>query len=180
MQNVDPAQAVFRSDAEQLSKILSLNESTGDAWTERDLPAMLRHQLAAPLQLDLSSLELRPSEMATRDHTLKEAAGSGIRTFQDLLEHPRPPLAPLNWAKNFFKQQAGPSLPRRPEQEVAYVLYLLSILVARIRLQTRISKLSNADLLKGIDWAADRKWLDMKTREMCRLAQKALRAGLSG
>ena len=53
MANFDSLQAVFKSRAEQLSKIMSLDETTPDAWTEEDLPAMLRHQMSAPLEFDL-------------------------------------------------------------------------------------------------------------------------------
>ena len=141
---------------------------------------MLRHQLAAPLAFDLSTLELSQSEKTTRDQALRDATASHIRTFQDLLQHARPPLPLLHWAKDFFKQQAGASAKRRPEQEVAYLLYLLSILIPRVRLGTRLTRLSDADLLISVNWAARRKWLDAKTRELCRLAQKALGPRASG
>lgn len=176
MANFDSLQAVFKSRAEQLSRIMNLDETTDDAWAEADLPAMLRHQMSAPLDFDLSSMELSQSEETTREKTLSAAAASRIRSFQDLFEHPAPPLALLNWAKDFFKQQAGASARRRPEQEVAYLLYLLSILIPRVRLGTRITTLTDADLLKGMKWAASRKWLDPKTKEMCVLAQKTLQA----
>jgi hypothetical protein len=175
MANFESSKAVFESGAEQLSKLMNWDEASPEHWTEEDLPAMLRHQLAAPLAFDLSTLELSQTEEAAREQTLSQAAASKIRTFQDLLQHPRPPVALFHWAKDFFKQQAGTSAKRRPEQEVAYLLYLLSILMPRIRLGASITKLSDADLLKAMKWATSRKWLDAKTRETCLLAQKALR-----
>ena len=180
MANFDSLQAVFKSRAEQLSKIMSLDETTSDAWTEEDLPAMLRHQMSAPLEFDLSSIELSQSEEATRDKTLSAAAGSRIRSFQDLFDAPAPSLALLKWAKDFFKQQAGASAKRRPEREVAYLMYLLSIVTARVRLRTSITALSEAELLKGITWAAGRKWLDVKTKELCVQARKALQGRATG
>jgi hypothetical protein len=176
MANTDSSEAVFRSDARQLSKIMNLDEATPDAWTDQDLVAMLRHQLAAPLESDLSRLELRKSEEKTRDETLGKATSAQVRTFQDLFEHPRPPLALVRWAKEFFKQQAGASENRRPEQEVAYLLYLLSILISRVRLSTRISKLSDADLRHGLKWAVSREWLDEQTRKLCVVGQRELQA----
>ena len=176
MANFDSSAAVFRSDAQQLSQIMSWDEATPDAWNDQDLAAMLRHQLAAPLEADLSHLELPKSEAKTRDETLGKAASAQVRTFQDLFQHPQPPLALVKWAKDFFKQQAGTAASRRPEQEVAYLLYLLSILIPRIRLGTRISKLSDTELRKGIKWAVSRKWLNGPTRKLCVLGQRELRA----
>jgi hypothetical protein len=176
MANFDSSEAVFRSDARQLSKIMNLDEATPDTWSDQDLAAMLRHQLAAPLGSDLSRLELSKSEEKIRDETLGKAASAQVRTFQDLFEHPRPPLALVKWAKDFFKQQAGASASRRPEQEVAYLLYLLSILIPRVRLGSRISKLSDADLRNGMKWAVSRKWLDGQTRKLCIVGQRELQA----
>lgn len=180
MENFDSSRAAFDSSAKQLSKLMSLDEAAPEAWGEKDLPALLRHQMSAPLKFDLSSVSQSESEEETRDQTLSDAAASQIRTFRELYEHPRPPLALLNWAKDFFKQQAGPSTKRRPEQEVAYLLYLLSILIPRVRLGTSITTLTDADLVKGLTWAASRKWLDAKTKELCVLAKKSLQGRAGG
>jgi hypothetical protein len=180
MANDDSLHAVFESSADQLSTIMNMGETLSDTWTEEDLPAMLRHQMSAPLEFDLSTVELSNSEKATREETLNAAAGAQIKSFQDLFQHPAPPLALLNWAKDFFKQQAGTSANRRPEQEVAYLMYVLSIVIPRVRLGTSITALTDADLRKALKWAASRKWLDAKTKEMCVLAKKALRGSTTG
>jgi hypothetical protein len=180
MANFDSLKAVFTSRAEQLSKIMNLDEAAPNAWAEEDLPAMLRHQMSAPLEFDLSSLELGKSEEAARDQTLSAADACRIRSFQDLFEHPAPPLALLKWAKDFFKQQAGTSANRRPEQEVAYLFYLLAIVISRVRLGTSITTLTDADLQKALKWAISRKWLDANTKEMCVQARRAFHGGTTG
>lgn len=176
MADFDSSRAVFKSSATKLSKIMNLDVTKDDAWSERDLPGMLRHQLSAPLEFDLSRSPPSKSSESISDGL--SAAGAGrIKTFKDLLEHPKPPLAVLKATKDFFKRQAGASLKRRPEQEVAYLMYLLLIVVARVRLETPITKLNDAELLKGIRWALDLKWVDERTRAMLAEANEALHPG---
>lgn len=46
MAEFNSSEAAFRNSAEQLAKIMNLDEATPDAWSEQDLAAMLRQQLA--------------------------------------------------------------------------------------------------------------------------------------
>jgi hypothetical protein len=179
MPDANLSSAVFKTSAERLSKIMGLQETTPETWSDKDLPALLRHQMSAPLEFDLRSLALGKSESDAREKTVSAAAASRIKTFRDLFEHPQPPLALLKWGKDFFKQQAGPSARRRPDQEVAYLVYLLCIVTARVRLGTRITELTDAELLKGLTWALRRNWLDATTREWCGWARNALEAHAS-
>jgi hypothetical protein len=174
MENTDSSEAVSKSSAQQLLQIINLDEATPDLWSERDQAAMLRHQLSSPLEVDLSSLGENERDTKAPDGALAAAASARIKTFQDLFDHPAPPVAVLSLAKDFFKRQAGASAERRPEQEVAYFLYLLTVLVARVRVGTNVTKLSDADLLKGIKWAVNQKWVDAKTRKMCAEASRQL------
>jgi len=169
MANFDSSAAVFKSSVEQLSRIMNLDEARPGDWSLRDLPAMLRHQLSAPLEFELSRLPASKSPQTMRDGTL-----SG--TFRDLFEHPKPPLAVLKATRDLFKGQAGTSAKRRPEQEVAYLMYLLAILIAQVRLGTSITKLCDADLLKGIRWSLKQQWVDERTRALLAKADETLRA----
>ena len=177
MAEFNSSEAVLRSSTGQLAKIMNLDEGTPDAWSEEDLAAMLRHQLAAPLEFDLGGLKPTGSRAKERYKVLNEAAALGIRTFQDLFRHPRPPLAVLRITKDFFKVRAGPADERRPEQEVAYLIYLLTISAARARTGQTITSLSDSELLRGVEWAASRKWADEETVALFGMVREKLLAG---
>jgi hypothetical protein len=177
MTDFDSADALLRTGAGQLSRILGFEEAASAAWNEEDLAAMLRHQWSAPLAFDLKTVELSPPQQATREETLGGAAASEIKTFGDLFQHPHPPLALLKLAKDFFKAGAGSGTRRLPEQEVAYTFYLLTILVARLRLKKPITRLADDNLLAAIQWALRRQWLNAPARDLFVLAQEHLKAG---
>jgi hypothetical protein len=171
------AEAVLRSEARRLSRIVNLDEATPEAWSEQDQAAMLRHQMSAPLEFDLGGLKPTGSRARERYKVLNEAAALGIRTFRDLFRHPRPPLAVLRITKDFFKVRAGPADERRPEQEVAYLIYLLTISAAQARTGQTITSLSDSELLRGVEWAANRKWADEETVALFGMVREKLTAG---
>src|SRR3712207_613502 len=119
--------AADNSEPGGLASMLDVACDIGPAWTEQELGAVLRHQLAAPLTLDLGTA----------------ASGlpcEGIETFGQLLHHPSPPLDLLVSAKDFAKamrNDPGGALPK----EVAAVMYFAAILVAERRCGRRISRL---------------------------------------
>ena len=156
---------------------MNLGEAAAGEWNEQDLSAMLRHRLSAPLDFDGGSLEPKGSRDKGRYRILSEAAALGIRTFHDLFRHPRPPLTVLRITKDFFKVRAGSAAERRPEQEVDYLIYLLSIFAARVRTGHTITKLSDSELLRGVEWAATRKWADEETVALLGMVRQKLLVG---
>ena len=89
-----------------------------------------------------------------------------------MLTHSAPPLPLLAATKNFFKHKAGRAQDRHVEQQVAYVFYVLVILVAKARYATSISSLSDVDLRKGVAWCLGQPWLVGEPRDaMLRLSQ---------
>ena len=134
-------------------------------WRSDELSAVLRHQLAAPLVMDLSTLR-----GVTAEHVKHLAAGGGadpsIHTFHDLLRHPDPPVELLELTKRFAKlarrTQASIAVPA----EVAGVLYFASILVAQTRCGVRISNLSDEQLSEGVQWVLAQVWIDPPTRAL--------------
>ena len=153
-------------------KIMSVDEATPDAWNEQDLAAMLRHQLTAPLEFDLSAVELKGRQAKNREETLTGAAKERIRTFEDLLFHREPPLELLRLSKQLFKRRLRECKKYSPEWNVAYLFYLLSILAAGDR-ASRISWLTPSELRKGIKWALERRWINEKTRQFLERAGRA-------
>ena len=164
MPDFDSAAAVFKSSPEQLLKIMNLGEELPEAWKARDWPDMLRHIRTAPLEVELKA--------RIGDGNL--GASDDIKTCGDLFEHPHPPLKLLQLAKDFFKEKAGAGANRQPEQEVAYLLYLLTIVTARVRLGVSISSLPDVELMPGVDWALNQSWLEESARTLCLRAREIL------
>ncbi|MCX6928561.1 MAG: hypothetical protein NT154_35930 [Verrucomicrobia bacterium] len=163
MKQFDSKAAVRKGTAAQLSQILDLGERVHE-WKEQDLPAMLQHQFAAPLDFDLRSQELAGGEARSREKTLTGAAGVRIETFGDLLTHPAPPLELLKLAKEFFKWRTQACKKDSPEWRIAYLFYLLTLLAAG-KHASRLSSLSPRALLTGAKWALEQSWIDPQTRQ---------------
>src|SRR5579862_7302702 len=86
------------SDSDQrLAALFALDEPSSEAWSRADLEAVLRHQLRAPLQADLTTVLTVPPGAAPESASvtvteLSRRGGDRLQTFADLLSHPNPPL----------------------------------------------------------------------------------------
>lgn len=154
---------------EQLAELLAQTASPAHPWRPGELGALLRHQLAAPVEVSLENL---PPDLAWQLKGLSDAEGLLLKSYADLFAHPRPPLALLRLVKEFAKAAeaapAGP-LPR----EVGRVLYYASIAAALARWNERITGLDEAALRQGFEWVQEQPWVDAGTREL--IAQAATR-----
>ena len=118
-----------------------MNLEAGESpWNPDELAAILRHQLAAPVEFDLTYLEKkRPVSL----DTLHSLQGPAIASFHDLFHHPRPPIELLRSTKEFAKSsRIRPEAPL-PE-EIATLLYLLSIATAMTRLGCPLRRRTSA------------------------------------
>ena len=133
-------------DPARLSRMLAAGGPV--VWRQEEVGAVWRHQLSAPLDVDLERCGV-PS-------------ASGL-TFGELLHHPRPSAELLRGVKQFAKACKlvgdGP-LPG----DVAGMLYFASIAVALLRCGQRISALDDDALRTGLQWARAQAWLDEPTR----------------
>jgi hypothetical protein len=144
------------------------------------MAAIFRHQMAAPLAADLGQSPPGPTPPEADGCALEAAlpanppAGAAPRferlaarvppaqSFAELLRQPRPAVGLLEVVKEFAKANADnpqSGLPR----EVAAVLYYACIGAALVRLGSRISKLSDEELRRGLSWAAAQPWVDEET-----------------
>jgi len=131
-------------------------------WLESDLAAICRHQLAAPVQVDLSAVD--PS-IAPKLATVCGARGLLLRSFGDLLTHRNPPLELLDITRRFAKTlRVHPQSPLPPQ--VAAVLYYASIVAARVRCQKRITTLDDAELRVGLSTCLSYVWLEDPMRSL--------------
>jgi hypothetical protein len=168
MPDTDPSLKNFQRQAAQLAKVMGVDDRVPEAWSESDLSAILNHQLAAPLALEVGAAYKRLLR------TSKFVNKADFKTFRDLFNHSDPPVNLLKATKEFFKSHAGESPERRPEQKVAYLLYLASILAVRRRSGTSITKLSDPDLLRAVDWVDSQVWVDIQTRSIFAEARQEL------
>ena len=161
------SEAVFKSRAKDLAALLA----TGD-----ELAAIFRHQISAPMLVDLGGFDPRT---ASRLKLVSEAQGLLLKSFADLLHHPSPPVELLELVKDFAKANLDHPESGLPA-EIASALYYTSIAAALVRWDTRISKLPDAGLQRGLSWTREQAWLDEKTRELLAQALEKIAAGQKG
>jgi hypothetical protein len=176
MSDFDSSAAVFKSRAKKLATLMATGEERADLWRPEELAAIFRHQMSAPVMVDLGAFDPRT---ATRLRTLGEAQGLLLRSFDDLFHHPAPPIELLELVKDFAKANLDhpeSGLPR----EIAAALYYASIAAALVRLDARISQLPDADLQRGLRWAMGQAWLDEKAKELLTQASGKVSGGQKG
>jgi hypothetical protein len=163
--------SVFDTDHKRLATLFDVADGGGGRlWNDAELAAILRHQLSAPIQVDLGRFE-RGAALKVR--TLSESLGLTLKSFGDLLTHPNPPLELLTVTKDFAK--ACRLSPRSPvPSEVASVLYFACIAAGLVRCRSRMTRLSDVTLSEGFRWVLARRWLDVPTRDLTAEALKML------
>ena len=163
--------SVFETDRRQLATLLDVSsEDDGRLWRDDELGAILRHQLSAPLYVDLINCE---RGLALKVRNLAESLGLTLKSFGDLLAHPNPPLELLKITKDFAK--ASRLSPHSPmPREIASVLYFASIAAALVRCGRRITSLSDEALSDGLRWVLGRRWLEEPTRNLTAEALRLL------
>ena len=155
------------ANAISLARLFDLGDDARTDWLPDDLAAIWRHQLDAPLRLDLPAAN--PTATATIN-TLDAAPQKLPATFQQLFAHPHPPLELLELAKDFGKlHRQDPTLV---PAGVATVIYFACIGLALWRCGTRITQLDDSAIQRGLTWCIAQPWLDDATRA---LLQKNLR-----
>ncbi|MBN2475457.1 MAG: hypothetical protein JXB62_12675 [Pirellulales bacterium] len=156
----------FPSDPHSLSQMMDLGLEDTDLWDRKELGAMLKHQLAAPVLDDLGHSEKHLAEQL-------EAADPPIRSFQDLLHHTHPPVEALDMTKRFAKAcRKHPDSPL--PDEIATVLYFLSIAAALIKCGRRITRMDDQALKHSLEWALRQRWVDPASRELLREGREAI------
>jgi hypothetical protein len=102
---------------------------------------------------------------AARLKKLSEAQSLLLKSFSDLFQHPAPPLELLELTKDFAKANMDPVQSSLPT-EVAAALYYTCIAAALVRLDTRITRLPDAELRRGLLWTREQPWLDEATKQL--------------
>lgn len=154
--------AVSKSRAKELAALLASGEEHGRLWRADELAAIFRHQISAPMLVDLGSFDPRT---ATRLKVVSEAQGLLLKSFSDLFHHAVPPVELLELVKDFAKANLDHPESGLPP-EIASALYYSSIASALLHLNKRISKLPDAELQRGLAWTGEQAWLDEATKKL--------------
>ena len=162
MSEFDSAGTLSKSPPKSLAAFLAAGEERARLWQPEELGAVFRHQMSAPILVDLSGLD---PATAARLQTLSQAQSLLLKSFLDLFLHPVPPIELLTLSKDFAKgnmEQPDSSLPN----EVAAVLYYLSIAAALVRLGRRITQLGDPELKRGLEWAKGKTWVEAPLQKL--------------
>jgi len=162
MSEFDSAGAVFTRRPKSLAALMEGSAEQARLWRPEELGAIFRHQMAAPVLVDLGGYD---AGAAVRLKKLSDAQSLLLKSFSDLFLHPAPPAELLELTKSFAKANMDNAESALPN-EVAAALYYTSIAAALVRLDRRISKLGDADLRRGLLWTREQPWLDDPTREL--------------
>jgi len=170
MSEFDSAGTLSKSPTKSLAAFLAAGQERAHLWQPEELGAIFRHQMSAPMLVDLAGLD---PAAAARLKMLSHAQGLLLKSFLDLFLHPVPPIELLTLSKDFAKsnmEQPDSSLPN----EVAAVLYYVSIAAALVRLGRRISQLRDAELKRGLEWAKGKAWVEPRLQHLLEEALQKL------
>lgn len=173
MSEFESSASLLKSRAQQLSTLMASGEERGPLWRPEELAAIFRHQMSAPVLMDLGSFDPRT---ASQLKALTAAQGLLLSSFADLFNHSNPPIQLLQMVKDFAKANLDhpeSGLPR----EIGTALYYASIAAALVRLGKRISQLPDADLRRGLRLTSDQPWLDERTKALLAEALKGISGG---
>ena len=162
MPQFDPAGSVFKSRPKALAALLAAREERGRLWRPDELAAIFRHQMSAPVMMDLGGFD---AATAVRLKLLSDAQGLLLKSFAELFHHPAPPVELLEMTKEFAKLNLDHPDSTLPS-EIAAALYYTSIATALVKLDARISQLHDEELERGLKWTSDQLWIDRDVRDL--------------
>lgn len=149
-------------DSSVLARLFRLGEDATEIWDAQELAKVFRHQMNAPLKVDLPGQALREAESAISGRSRGEGP---LRTFGDLLNHPNPPLNLLQLVKGFAKG-AGSRQDAPLSRDIAAVLYLATIAAALVRCKEKITRMDNDAMNDRFQWVLRHEWIDPATRQL--------------
>jgi hypothetical protein len=164
---------IRQTDDASLARLMDFARRDDPVWSAQELGAILRHQLQAPLTSDLDVTE---NEALAASIDLCARSDPPIRTFGELLFHPRPPVELLEAVKQFAKSCRVGTAAAMPD-EIATMLYILSIVAAMTKCDRRISKMDTIALQHCLTWGLEQTWLDEPTRQLLERGSEAVGAG---
>ena len=162
---------LFVTRPEGLARIL--DDDSTDLWSPDEMKAMWRHQLSAPMDVDLAGVT---SVRATTLRQSPHLAGFKGRTFTDLFSMPEAPVELLELTKEFAKDTLKQA-EEKQLKEIASALYYAAYAAGLLRHQKLIGSMKQDELKPGFSWAIKLSWLDEETRQLIGKARDLIGAG---
>jgi hypothetical protein len=162
LETPDSSNTIFMSGPEGLARMLELDEPGKALWDSDETRAIWRHQLQAPLDADLSTLD---SAHAAEIRSLAEMQPFLNKSFGEFLQDTHPPIGLLKLIKEFAKRTLNDSEDAQLKA-VATALYYGSYAAGLTRCGTRIGTQDNEELERGFKWGLKQTWLDEGTKEL--------------
>ncbi len=164
----DSEETIFMTKPEGLARIL--DDDATDLWSPEEMQAMWRHQLSAPIDIDLATVT---SVRATILRNSPQLASFQGKTFGDLFSHPQVPIELLELTKEFAKQTLKDS-EETQLKEVASALYYASYAAGVVHYRKSIGSMKDNELVPGFNWALKQTWLDDQTKKLIAEAMQLL------
>ena len=171
MSDFDTIGSVLRGGPDCLAALWEIESGKPRVWQAEEFEAIFRHQMAAPLCVELAGLD---TTQARRVRSITDDAGLLLQSLRDLILHTAPPLELLHLIKDFAKRNRRSPKSDFPH-EIAAALYYLSISAALVGHGERITRLGNLALSKGLTWATAQTWLDAPCKALIFEALKTLK-----
>jgi hypothetical protein len=176
MPESDSSSAVFKSRAKELAALMASGAERERLWRPEELAAIFRHQISSAMLVDLGSFD---PNAAANVKLVSQAQGLLLKSFADLFHHSTPPVELLKLVKDFAKANLDHPESGLPA-EIASALYYMSIASALVHLDTRISRLPDADLRRGLAQTREQPWLDDPTKKLLAQALDKISGGQKG
>ena len=161
---------MHNAETATLANLFQLDAERTALWHNDELGAIFQHQLAAPLEPELSDFDAVATEKVIQQQTGSNAMP---QTFAQLLHKVNPPLELLELTKRFAKE-CGTSADEPLPKDVSAVLYVCAIAAAMLRCDQRITEWDDSALQKKLEWAISQSWTDDHTRALLRASVDCL------
>ena len=149
-----------QTQADRLSRIILFDEEDRAIWPADELKMAMRRQLDAALDQAVGGSS---NEDYGTLAVLAASADPPIRTFADLLGHPRPPVDLLWMVKDMAKLERDAPHSLNPP-DVTLLFYYAAIILGMIRWGQRITTLGDDELRKGLNWGVRQTWIGEEMR----------------
>jgi hypothetical protein len=144
--------------------------SNAPIWTASELEPMWAHQLEASVVKCIEELSLVE---ALHCQALCESAAPPIISLRDLFSREKPDLAVLTKVGRWMERALGDPEELLP-RDIALSLFNITIVLARLRCDSKLIGGSDKELARRADWVATRPWIDRASAEAMRRATTEL------
>lgn len=154
------------TDTRALEMFLDPEFQNRRVWQPEELGAMLEYQWRSPLEADLSGMDTKTAHMLKN---MCDAQSLCLKSYGDIFDHRMPPVEVLTIIKEYAKRNMACPDVELPG-DIAKLLYILSVVVARMRCGKRITTQDDSTIRQSITALLTQPWLSPSVSELLREA----------